>query len=57
MQKLPSSVIRISITEVIKEPSPVCREVVFRIVEKEFASKQEALDYMHNIELIPTVNV
>ena len=46
MQKQPNPVIRISITEVIKWPSPACREVAFRLVDKEFDSRQEALDYI-----------
>jgi len=53
MQKQHSPVIRIVITEVIKEPSPSCREMAYRLDQNEFASRQEALDYMHGIEFIP----
>ena len=57
MQKQPNPVIRISIAEVIKWPSPACREVAFRLVDKEFDSRQEALDYVRSVESIPTVGV
>ena len=46
MQKQPNPVIRIAITEVIKWPSPACPEVVFSLVNEEFDSRQEALDYI-----------
>ena len=55
MQKQPNSVIRISMTEVIKWPSPGCPEVAFRLVNEEFGSRQEALDYVRSVEFIPNI--
>lgn len=57
MQKQPNPVIRITITEVTKWPSPACREVAFRLIDKEFNSQQETLEYLRSIEFIPNIEV